>query len=145
MSAHPRIIGYLQRAVNHELLAVQQCVLQAATASSLGLMALAGRLRSDAHDELGHAEAFASRLLHCGAGVHASQSRAPRVGRTRLEILHFGLATEADAVRLYSEAGAFCARIGDDANHALFNRICADERHHQQEIERALKAYEGAR
>lgn len=145
MNAHPRVIGYLRRALSHELLAVQQCILQAATASRLGLQALAGQLRGDARDELAHAEAFAGQLLSCGAGLHAGQSHAPRVGRTQLEILQFGLATEADAVRLYSEAGAYCARIGDDSNYALFARICEDERHHQQGIERELQALGGAR
>ncbi len=145
MSAHPRVIGYLQRALSHELLAVQQCILQAATAANLGLTALAGQLHLDAQDELGHAEAFASQLLHCGAGLHTSQPRAPSVGRTHLEILRFGLATEVSAVRLYDEAGTFCARTGDHDNYALFSRICADERHHQQELERLLKLHEGTR
>lgn len=145
MSAHPRVIGYLQRALNHELLAVQQCILQAATATSLGLTTLADQLRSDAHDELGHAEAFTAQLLRCGAGVHASQPRAPSVGRSHTEILRFGLATEVEAVRLYSEAGTFCERIGDNDNHALFSRIGEDERHHRQHLERALQALEGAR
>lgn len=145
MSAHPRIIGYLQRALSHELLAVQQCILQAATATSLGLAALADQLRSDAHDELAHAEAFAAQLLRCGAGLHASQPHAPRVGRTHKEILHFGLATEVEAVRLYSEAATFCARIGDHDNHALFSRIGEDERQHRQSIERVLQALEGGR
>lgn len=145
MSAHPRVIGYLQRALNHELLAVQQCILQAATAASLGLAALADQLRADAHDELSHAEAFTLQLLRCGAGVHASQPRAPCVGRTHAEILRFGLATEVEAVRLYSEAGVFCARIGDNDTHALFSRIGEDERQHRQHLERVLQALEGAR
>lgn len=144
MSAHPRVIGYLQRALNHELLAVQQCILQAATATSLGLTTLAAQLRSDAHDELSHAEIFTTQLLRCDAGVHANPSRAPSVGRTHREILRFGLGTEVEAVRLYSEAGTFCARIGDHENQALFSRIGDDERQHQQHLEHMLQAL-GAR
>lgn len=145
MSAHPRVIGYLHRALNHELLAVQQCILQAATATSLGLATLADRLRSDARDELAHAEAFTAQLLRSGAGIHASPSHAPRVGRTQTEILHFGLATEIEAVRLYSEAGAFCARTGDSENFALFSRIGEDERQHRQYLEHVIQTLEGTR
>ena len=145
MSTHPRIIGYLQRALSHELVAVQQCILQAATAANLGLATLAEQLRSGARDEMSHAELFAAQCLRYGAGVHASQSHAPCVGRNQLEILRFGLATEAEAVRLYSEAGVFCARSGDHDTQALFDRICNDERQHYEEIARQLQALEGAR
>ena len=140
MKGHPRIIGYLQRAVNHELGAAQQYTLQAATAESWGLRPLAEKLRHDAREELEHAEAFITRMLRMGVAPHAGQSRVPRVGRTQLEILKYGLVTEADAMCLYGEAGQFCASIGDAETHALFTRIYQDEDRHARDLERSIQA-----
>lgn len=140
MTGHPRIISYLQRAVNHEFGAAQQYTLQAATAESWGMRELAEKLRRDAGEELEHAEAFIVQMLRLGATPHAAQPRMPQVGRTHAELLRFGFATEADAIRLYGEASRFCQQIGDADNHALFARILKDEEHHARELERSLAA-----
>jgi bacterioferritin len=143
MIGHPRIIGYLQRAVNHELGAAQQYTLQAATAENWGLKPLADKLRLDAREELEHAEAFIAQMLRLGATPHAGQSRVPRVGRTQIEILQFGLATESDAMRLYGEASRYCASVGDADNHAVFARIYEDEARHAEALTRAIQALGG--
>jgi bacterioferritin len=141
----PRILGYLQRAVNHELGAARQYTLQAACAENLGLRALAQKLRRDTRQELEHAEAFSARMLRLGAAPRAGLSSVPRLGRTALEILQDGLATELLAVRLYGEASRYCSSIGDGDNHALFARILADEVRHYRELERQLEALGAAR
>jgi bacterioferritin len=139
MSGHPRVVGFLQRAVNHELSAVQQFTLQAARAEALGLRALAEELRTGAREELAHAEAFAAGLLTLGADARPGLTRALPVGRSREELLRFGLATEAEAVRLYDEARRFCERIGDAGHHALFARILEDEVRHHRELEQRIE------
>ncbi len=140
MSGHPRIIGYLQRAVNHEFSAAQQFTLQAVLAESWRLPELAAELRDGAREELQHAEVFIGQMLRLGVTPRAGQPRAPQSGRSHVELLRYGLATEAEAVRLYEEATRFCERIGDAANHAAFARILDDERQHQQHLERRLRA-----
>jgi bacterioferritin len=145
MIGHPRLIGYLQRAVEHELGAAQQYTLQAVQAAALGNAAFAAVLREDAREELEHAEAFAQRLLVLGSTLRAGQSRAPQVGRSQEELLRFGLATEATAMRLYSEAGDFCRRIGDRENAELFDRIFDDEVRHYRKLEQDLGKSGGVR
>lgn len=140
MSGHPRVVGLLQRALNHELGAAQQFILQAVRAEALGLRALAEDLRTGAREELVHAEAFAAGLLALGADARPGLTRALPVGRSREELLRFGLATEAEAVRLYEEARRFCERIGDAAHRALFARILEDEVRHYRELEKQIKA-----
>ncbi|MDA8364512.1 MAG: ferritin-like domain-containing protein [Gammaproteobacteria bacterium] len=141
MSGHPRIVAYLQRAVSHEFSAAQQFTLQAVQAERLGIGSLADELRAGALDELSHAEAFCRRLHELGAGSPSVQAVARPVGRTLVELLRFGLATEADAMRLYSEALRFCERMADAGNAALFARIHGDEVKHYQELDRRLRLH----
>jgi len=141
MSGHPRVIAYLQRAVSHEFGAAQQFTLQAVQAERLGLGSFADELRAGAVDELRHAEAFSRRLHELGAGSPSVQAVARPVGRTVAELLRFGLATEADAMRLYAEALQFCGRMADADNAALFTRIHDDEVEHYQKLERRLREH----
>lgn len=143
MSGHPRIIGYLQRAVSHEFGAAQQFTLQAVLAEAWNLPAFAAELRTGAREELEHAEAFIGHLVRLGITPRAGQTNVPAVGRTHADILRFGLATEVAAVRLYTEAAEFCAHTGDAVHHALFARILDDERQHRQMLERQLQALGG--
>lgn len=140
MSGHPRVIGYLQRAVSHEFSAAQQYTLQAVLAESWNLPLLSAELRAGAHEELAHAEAFIGHLVRLGITPSSSQPRVPPVGRSHAELLRYGLATEVAAVRLYEEAAQFCARTGDTVHHAVFARILGDERQHQRDLERNLQA-----
>ena len=140
MMGHPRVIGYLQRSVSHEFNAAQQYTLQAVHAESWGMKDLARRLRGDAREELEHAEAFIGQLLRLGVTPYTAQPRAPRVGRTHVELVRFGMETEEEAMRLYDEAARFCEQIGDAANAAVFSRILADEVNHFQQLEREWQA-----
>lgn len=139
MIGHPRIVSYLQRAVNHEFGAAQQYTLQAGTAERWGMRELADQLRRDAREELEHAEAFIVQMLRLGITPHPAQPRNPQIGRTHGELLRFGLETEADAIKLYGDASRFCGQIGDDDSQSLFARILQDEEHHARELERLLQ------
>ena len=144
MSGHPRIISYLQRAVNHEFNAMQQYTLQGVLADHLGMGGFATELRKDAQEEVRHAECFIRAMYALGVTPRAGQPLAPRVGSTQAEMLRFGLDTEVEAVRLYREAAHFCERIGDRVHGELFAGILEDEIRHCRELERQLEAL-GAR
>ncbi len=135
MKAHPRVIAFLQRAVNHEFNAAQQYTLQAVQAELLGISQFAAELREAVREEIWHAEEFIRRMYMVGVTPRPGQTRASQIGRTRDEMLRFGFATEAEAVRLYEEACVFCERIGDRKHGEVFARILADERHHYRELE----------
>jgi len=139
VKGHPRVIGYLQRAVNHEFNAARQYTLQAVQAEVWGMTPLAGELRQGVQEEIRHAEVFIRRMLLLGVTPHDGQGRALPVGRSHAELLRFGLATEADAIRFYEEARLFCKRIGDAEQHEAFVRILADEVRHYQELKRQLE------
>jgi len=137
---HSRVIGYLQRAVNHEFSAAQQYTLQAASAARWGMSELADKLRGDAREELEHAEAFLGQMLARGVTLRVGNTRTPQIGNTRAEVLKFGMETEQAAVRLYREAATFCRQIGDASGAELFTRILRDEEKHFDELEREFAA-----
>jgi len=140
MSGHPRVIGYLQRALDHEFGAAQQFTLQAGQADVLGLPALAAELRTAANEELAHAGAFIARLYTLGGTPRAGNAGAAGIGRTQRELLQHGMATEASAIRLYTEAARFCRQIGDHDNVDVFARILSDEEQHYQELQRRIES-----
>lgn len=140
MSGHPRVIGYLQRALDHEFGAAQQFTLQAGQADILGLPALAAELRTAASEELAHAGAFIARLYALGATPRAGNAGAPGIGRTQRELLQHGMATETSAIRLYMQAARFCQQIGDRDNGEVFARILGDEEQHYRELQRRIES-----
>lgn len=131
-----RVISYLQRAVNHEFSAAQQYTLQATTAARWGMSELAEKLRGDAREELEHAEAFLGQMLARGVTLRVGDTRTLPIGRSRAEVLKFGMETEQAAVRLYREAAGFCQQIGDVSGAELFARILRDEEKHFDELAR---------
>lgn len=133
---HPRVIGYLQRALNHEFNAVQQYTLQAVLAETWGMKQIAAELRQGVAEELRHAEVFSQCIYALGVTPRMGQTPAAQIGRDYAQVLYFGLATEADAIRLYKEASVFCERIGDGKHGEVFSRILEDEIHHYQDLER---------
>lgn len=135
MSGHPRVIGYLQRALDHEFGAAQQFTLQAGQADILGLPGLAAELRTAASEELAHAGSFVACLYALGATPRAGNAGTPGVGRTHRELLLLGIATEASAIRLYTEASRFCQQISDRDNGEVFARILEDEVQHRRDLE----------
>lgn len=138
MSGHPRVVSYLQRALNHEMAAMQQFTLQAALAGSLGLPGFAQDLRAGACEELSHAEAFAAALLAMGVAARCGLTRSFPIGRSREEILRFGMETERQAIRLYAEACAYCESTAEAAYQDLFARVLADEQQHYRMLEKQL-------
>jgi len=140
MSGHPRVIGYLQRALDHEFGAAQQFTLQAGQADVLGLPALATELRTAASEELAHAGIFIARLYALGATPRAGNAGAPGIGRTQRELLLHGVATEMSAIRLYTEAARFCRQIGDHDNGEVFARILEDEVQHRRDLEKRIES-----
>lgn len=136
MPGHPRLIGLLQRALDHEFGAAQQFTLQAGQAEALGLRELAAELRTGAREELGHAESFIARLLALGATPRPGCPRALPVGRSQEELLRYGMATEAAAIRLYEEAHRFCELCGSEADRDVFAHILSEEIDHHRSLER---------
>ena len=140
MQIDPRLSGYLSRALSHEMAAVQQYLLQAKLTGMWGLSAQSAHFRNDVSEELVHAERLMERMLELGIPCNATQLPPIRPGRTLEEMLHIDRHLEIEAIRLYEEAAAYCARRQDAQTHALMRSILDDELGHLKELDQQLSA-----
>ena len=135
MSADPRTLGWLTRALTHEMRAVQQYLAQSALARLWGDEALAEKLRHEAVEEMGHAERLMERLILLGVAPSAGNLPPARLGRSVEALLAADRTLEVDAVRLYQEAAAHARRMRDADSAALLESILADELTHVQKLD----------
>jgi bacterioferritin len=141
MAMDPRLLGYLNRALGHELAAVQQYLAQSKLCDLWDMAEYCSHFRQDVVEELGHVESLMGALLKLGVTPHATQLPPVRLGRTLEEMLAIDRALEVEAVRLYEEAAAYCTRVRDFAHHALFAQIQRDEMQHLDELDKMASAH----
>jgi len=133
-AVHPRVLGYLGRALSLELTAVQQYLTQATLTEAWGDEDAARRFRQEMLEEMGHAETLVRHMLSLEVAPAASQLRPAAHGPDLASLLRHDLALEDDLVNLYAEASRFCLLHGDTGNEQLFQRLLDDEQHHAEEL-----------
>lgn len=135
MRIDPRTLGWLSRALTHEMRAVQQYLAQSVLTRLWGDKALSDKLRSEAVEELGHAERLMEQLIMFGISPSAGNIPPSRLGRSADDLLAADRELEVEAVRLYQEAVAHAQRMRDSASASLLADILNEEMAHVQEID----------
>lgn len=143
-NVNPRVLGYLGRALSHELSAVQQYLTQSKLAEAWGLLEAAGRLRDEAAEEMRHAERIITRMIALGVAPSASQLRPAQLGANLAECLHKNHRVEAEAIALYEDALRYCQRIQDRDNGAFFEGLWNEELAHGREMAQWFAAVESS-
>ena len=138
MNAHPQTLGWLNRALSHELSAVQQYQAQSLLAKMWGETSLASYLKQEAVGELIHAERLMERLIMLGVAPNASALAPARLGRTVDELLLANRQLELDAVHIYQQAVLHANRVRDVGFASLMNSILDEERDHLTELDRMI-------
>ena len=138
MSADPRTLGWLNRALTHELGAVQQLLAQSTLARLWGQQPLADALRRDAAAELAHAELLMERLIVLGVAPAAGPMAPARLGRDVDALLSANRQLEIDAVRLYEAALWHAQRVRDADTAALMQQLLAEESAHLDTLDHQL-------
>ncbi|MBD2421961.1 ferritin-like domain-containing protein [Cyanobium sp. FACHB-13342] len=133
-AVHPRVLGYLGRALSLELSAVQQYMTQASLVELWGEAEAATRFRRETVEELQHAEQIVQRMLALGVAPAASQLRPVGHAPDLAGLLRLDLTLEADLIQHYAEAVRFCVLVGDAASEAFFQALWTDEQHHAEEL-----------
>jgi bacterioferritin len=139
MMANPRVLGYLGRALSHELSAIQQYLTHAGLTDLWGMPEVATHFREEATGEQEHAERLTRRMLELGAMPNASQLTPARAGASLYELLAADRAMEQQAVEIYREAANYCALINDGANRDLFATLMNEELGHLRELEQWME------
>ncbi|MCE5360240.1 MAG: bacterioferritin [Acidithiobacillus sp.] len=143
MPVHPRVIGFLGRALNHEFMAVQQYLVQSRLCALWGMQDWADQFAHEAREELEHAGLLSDQLLRLGIAPSAGSLRPSRPGRDLREMLEQDQEIEVAAVELYAEAAAFARRLRDEASAALFARLLEDEQGHLAHLGHVLAGLRG--
>lgn len=131
-----RTLGWLNRALNHEMSAVQQYLAQSVLARLQGDEALSGQLREECLEELEHAARLMERLMLDGVAPQAGNLPPARLAREASQMLEADRQLELNAVRLYEDAAAHARRVRDPVCEALFTQLLAEEVEHVRELER---------
>ncbi|WP_298288897.1 ferritin-like domain-containing protein [Thiomonas sp.] len=134
MAADPRTLGWLARALNHELSAVQQYLAQSVLARLWGDAELAARLRAEALEELEHAERLMQRQMLLGVAPCGGALPAARLGRTPEELFAHDQRLEEHAVQIYADALMHARRLRDGESAALFEALLQQEREHLDHV-----------
>ena len=140
MTADLRIISYLNRALTHELVAVQQYLAQAKLTALWDMAEVSQRLSEDVAAELRHASSLMEELLLRGVAPASAALTPTRLADDLLGLLRHDRVLEVEAVRLYEEAARYCARIRDERCHALFAKILSDEVEHIQDLDEWMRS-----
>ena len=142
---HPRVLGYLGRALSLELTAVQQYMTQASLVEIWGDQDASERFRAETVEEMQHAERIVSRMLALGAVPAASQLRPVTVAADLIGLLEQNTELETLLIDHYDEANRFCQLVGDSENGAFFAQLLKEEQHHGEELASWLTALGGPR
>jgi bacterioferritin len=139
MSADPRTLGWLNRALAHELSAVQQLLAQSVLARRWGDEALAKGLRHEATEELAHAELLMERLILMGVSPAAQPLSVARLGRNVDELLLANRGLELEAIRIYKEALLHANRVRDTETAGLMASILDEEKQHLVQLDAVIQ------
>ena len=141
-AVHPRVLGYLGRALSLELSAVQQYMTQASLVELWGDAESAARFRQETVEEMRHAEQLVKRMLSFGVAPSASQLQPAAHATDLVGLLRQDAVLENQLIHHYSEATRFCLLIGDSDNETFFSNLCSDEQHHGDELKAWLRNLE---
>lgn len=130
MASDNRTIGWLNRALQHELGAVQQYLAQSALTRLMDDEVSAHRWRECALQELSHAEHLMQRLLQLGAAPSAGNLAPARLGRGPQDFESIDEALERAAIRLYQDAAEHAGRVRDAQTESLLRQLLQDEIRH---------------
>jgi len=140
MSTDPRTLGWLNRALTHELSAVQQFLAQSVLVRLWGDDALAQYLRHEATEELVHAERLMERLILSGVAPAAHGLPVARLGRNAHELLLANREIEVGAIHLYQDALMHAQRVKDVDTATLMQSILEEEKQHLIHLDELIAA-----
>src|ERR1700690_3473161 len=142
MRGDVQVIDYLNRALKHELTAVNQYWLHYRILDNWGYKDFAKTWRKESIEEMQHADQLVARILFLD-GLPNMQSLDPlRIGQNVKEILECDLAAEMHARALYLEAAGHCEQVNDRVTRILFETLTSDEEEHIDFLEAQLTLVE---
>ena len=113
MRGEEKVIDYLNRALKHELTAVNQYWLHYRILDNWGYKDFAKTWRKESIEEMQHADQLVARILFLDGLPNMQSLDQLRIGQNVKEILECDLAAEMHARALYLEAAKYCEQVND--------------------------------
>jgi bacterioferritin len=138
MQGEARVIEYLNKALRHELTAVNQYWLHYRLLENWGYNDLAKQWRKESIEEMQHADKLVKRIIFLDGFPNMQVLDPLHIGQNVKEVLDCDLATEMSARALYEEAATHCHAVRDYVTRDLFEKVMADEEDHIDLLETQL-------
>ncbi len=142
MKGDTKVIEALNDVLTAELTAINQYFLHAEICENWGYLRLEKKLKSDAIEEMKHAERVIKRILTLDGLPNVQRLGKINIGQNVPEILKSDLALEYDAVARLNPAVALARHANDNGSAELFEAILLDEEEHIDWIEAQLTLVE---
>jgi len=130
MKGNPKVVDYLNKALRHELTAVNQYWLHYRLLDNWGYKVLAKQWRKESIEEMRHADKLIERIIFLDGNPNMQTLESLRIGQTVKEVLDRDLQAETEARALYEEAATHCHSVKDYVTRELFEQLMHDEEHH---------------
>ena len=130
MKGDKKVIDYLNKALRHELTAVNQYWLHYRLLDNWGYKALAKVWRKESIEEMQHADRLIERIIFLDGSPNMQTLESLHIGKTIKEVLDSDLQAEMSARSLYLEAASHCHSVKDYVTRDLFEQLTHDEEEH---------------
>src|SRR5689334_6685745 len=129
MRGEPGVLDFLNKALRHELTAVNQYWLHYRLLDNWGYKALAKQWRKESIEEMQHADKLGERIIFLDGFPNMQVLDPLHIGQNVKEVLDCDLATEMAARALYQEAATHCHGVRDYVTRDLFEKFMSAEEH----------------
>ena len=138
MRGEPGVLDFLNKALRHELTAVNQYWLHYRLLENWGYKSLAKQWRKESMEEMEHADKLVERIIFLDGFPNMQVLDPLHIGQNVKEVLDCDLAAEISARTLYEEAATHCHSVRDYVTRDLFEKLMHDEEEHIDFLETQL-------
>jgi bacterioferritin len=138
MKGNPGVVDFLNKALRHELTAINQYWLHYRLLGNWGYKSLAKQWRKESIEEMEHADKIVDRIIFLDGFPNMQVLDPLHIGQTVKEVLDCDLAAEMSARALYEEAATYCHSVKDYVTRDIFEKLMHDEEEHIDFLETQL-------
>jgi bacterioferritin len=142
MKGDPKVIDYLNKALRHELTAVNQYWLHFRLLDNWGYKTLAKKWRKESIEEMQHADKLIERIIFLDGSPNMQTLESLQIGKAVKVVLDNDLGAELSARSLYEEAATHCHSVKDYVTRDLFEQLMHDEEEHIDFLETQIDLVE---
>ena len=139
MKGDKNVIEYLNKALRHELTAVNQYWLHYRLLDNWGYRVLAKTWRKELIEEMQHADKLIERIILLDGSPNMQTLESLHIGKTVKVVLDRDLQAELSAHSLYAEAATHCHSVKDYVTRDLFEQLMHDEEEHIDFLETQIE------